>query len=150
MKASGRKAPTAVRLLPNGYDRQYNVVDMNYALAEVYYRMDSFSQSITVLDVVLHRSPAHARANFLMAMCKAWLGETETALPYFDNAVRAEPRLAQLPDFFDLLSRNFVQKGLFIKGLTAAEKGRELALAAGRPDQADRLRERAEYCRSHR
>ena len=123
---------------------------MNYALAETRYRLGLYAESIPALQAVLTRAPSHGRANYLMAMAKAWLGETETTLPYFDNAVRSEPRLAQLPDYYDLLSRNYITQGLFSKALSASDKGCQLAKAAGRPDQAARLQERAEYCRRSR
>jgi tetratricopeptide (TPR) repeat protein len=137
----------AVRLLPNGYDRHYNAVDMNYALAEAYYRLALYSQSIPVLEAALRLAPNHAHANYLMAMAKAWLGETTTAAPFFDHAVQAEPRLSQLPDYYDLVSRNYVEKGLYAEGLTASQKAYQLALGAGRRDQAAKLQERVEYCR---
>ena len=140
----------AVRLLPNGYDRQYNAVDMNYELAEARYRLKLYSECVPPLDAVLRRAPNHGRANYLMAMTKAWLGETDSTLPYFENAARSEPRMAQLPDYYDLLSRNYVKEGLFAKGFDASQKGYELAIAAGRSDQATRLQQRAEYCRKHK
>jgi len=137
----------AVRLLPDGYDRHYNAVDMNYALAEAYYRQELYAQSIPPLAAALRLATNHARANYLMAMARAWLGETTTAAPFFASAVQAEPRLAQLPDYYDLLSRNYVEKGLYAEGLAASEKAYQLALGAGRPDQAAKLQQRVEYCR---
>jgi tetratricopeptide (TPR) repeat protein len=139
----------AVRLLPNGYDRQYNVVDMNFGLAETRYRLGQYANCIPSLQIVLNHDPTHARANLLMAMAKAWLGETETTLPYFEAAVHSDPRLGQLPDYYDLISRNYVNQGLFAKGLKASERGFQLATSAGRAEQAAQLRQRAQYCQMH-
>ena len=138
----------AVRLLPNGYDRQYNAASMNYALAEAYYQLKLYPQSKAVLETVLRHNAKHARANYLMAMAGAWLRETATTTPYFDAAVRSQPSLAQMPDYYDLLSRNYTDQGHFAEGLSVAQKGYELAVAARRASQAAALRQRIEYCRS--
>jgi len=137
----------AVRLLPNGYDRQYNAVDMHYALAEVRYGLRLYSECVPPLEVVLRREPAHGRANYLMAMAKAWLGETDSTVPYYESAMRTEPRVRRVPDYYDLLSRNYVSQGLYAQGLEAATKGYNLAVSAGRSEQAARLQRRADLCR---
>ena len=129
----------AVRLLPKGYSRQYNVVDMHYALGETYYRLGRFAECVPVLSVVLDLSSNHTRGNLLMAMSKARLGETETSRPYFENAVRTEPKLAKLPDYHEVLASNYARQGRYAEGLKNAEKAHQLAVAAGRSDQAARL-----------
>ena len=139
----------AVRLLPEGYDRQYNAVDLNYALAETYYRLSLYPKSIPVLQEVLRRNANHAGANYLMAMASAWLGEIDSTFPYHERAVRSEPGLAGLPDYYDLLSRNYVKKGLYADGLKVSEQAYRLAVKAGRPQQAAVLRQRVEQCRRH-
>lgn len=138
----------AVRLLPNGYDRQYNAVEIHFAHAQACYQLGRYADCLSALRVVLRYSPSHAKANHLMAMTLAWMGETETTRPYFEQAVRSEARLGQLPDYHDLLSRNYVNQALYAEGLTAAETGYRLASAAGRAAQAAKLQQRAEYCRS--
>jgi tetratricopeptide (TPR) repeat protein len=137
----------AVRLLPDGYDRQYNAVSMNYALAQAYYQLKLYAESTLVLGTVLRHNARHPQANYLMAMAKAWLGETDTTSPYFDAAVRSQPSLAQVPDYYDLLSRNYVNRGRYAEGLELSQKGYQLAVKAGRSSQAAALQERAEYCR---
>ncbi len=138
----------AARLLPNGYDRQYNAVELNYTLGETEYRLGQYARSIAALEAVLKHDVAHSKANYLMAMARAWLGETETATAFFGAAVRSDARLAQLPDYYDLLSRNYVQQGQFAEGLKFAEKASQLAQAAARPEQAAKLQQRALYCKN--
>jgi tetratricopeptide (TPR) repeat protein len=138
----------AVRLLPNGYDPQYNLVDMSFHLAVAYYAREHYSKAVSALDLVLQRSPNHPRANYLMAMAKAALGETEVTKPYYEAAVRAQPDMARLPDYYDLLSRNYVERRQFAEGLKAAEQAHRLAVEAGRPDQAAKLLERTRTCRN--
>jgi tetratricopeptide (TPR) repeat protein len=140
----------AVRLLPNGYDRQYNAVDMNYGLGETCYCLKRFADAIPPLQAVLQRQPNHPRANYLLAMAKAWLGETDSTRPYHAAAVQADPSLSKLPDYYDLLSNNYTRQGRYADGLAAAELGFRLATEAGRPDQAARLRQRADDCRSRK
>lgn len=139
----------AVRLLPNGYDRQYNAIDMNSLLALTQYHQALYAQCVGPLETVLRAAPDHPSANYLMAMARARLGETETALPFFDHAIRADPKMARVPDFLDLLSRNYVSRGLYDEGLKASEKARLLAVEAGRSQQAARLEQRAQECRLH-
>jgi tetratricopeptide (TPR) repeat protein len=137
----------ATSLIPNGYDRQYNAVDMNYTLAEACFRLAMYHKTIPALERSLKSEPGHARANYLMAMARAWIGETDTAKPYFEQAARSEPRLKSLPDFYDLLSRNYLEQGKQEPGLATCEMAYQLALKAGRSDQAHKLRQRAEIFR---
>jgi tetratricopeptide (TPR) repeat protein len=137
----------AVRLLPNGFDRNYSVPEMNLNLAQAYYRLRRFDECIRPIEAVLRVVPDHAHANHLMAMVKVLEGETDAAMPYFDQAVRAEPHLGDLPDFYDLLSRNYVKQGLYAEGFRMAEKACRLATAAGRAPQAARLQQRVDLCR---
>jgi tetratricopeptide (TPR) repeat protein len=138
----------AVRLQPDGYDRQYSVVNLNYPLAEAYYHLSLYAQTVEVLETVLRHNPTHPPANYLMALARAWLGETDTTASYFNAAVRSQPRLAQAPDYYDLLSRNYVKLGLYAEGLKLSQKAYQLAVAAGRSGQAAALQQRAEFCRS--
>jgi tetratricopeptide (TPR) repeat protein len=137
----------AARLLPNGYDENYNAVEMHFILAQTQYRLARYAECIPSLEVVLRVAPEHGRANYLMAMARAWQGETRPTLPFFDQAVHSEARLGQLPDFYDLLSRNYLSQGLYDDGLRTSEKAARLAVQAGRSQQAARLQQRAEECR---
>ncbi len=83
----------------------------------------------------------------MTAMAKAWTGETAVTLPFFEQASKTEPRLAQLPDYFDLLSRNYANQGMYDEGLKASERAYQLAIAAGRSQQAAKLQQRAAECR---
>ena len=134
-------------MLPNGFDRQYSAVNLNYALADAYYQLKFYAQSVTALETVLRHNARHPQANYLMAMARAWLGETDATSPYFEAAVRSQPRLAQLPDYFDLLSRNYAEAGRFAEGARLSQKAYQLAVGAGRSAQAAALQKRAEYCR---
>lgn len=137
----------AVRLLPHGYDQQYNAVDMHFMLGLTSYRLGAYSKSIAALDRVLELAPEHPRANYLEALARASLGQTENASPYFERAVRADKELARLPDFYDLLSSTYLKQGLYAQALSASEKAWGLAIAAGRPKQAAQLQQRTELCR---
>jgi len=126
----------AARLLPNGYDENYNAVEMHFILAQTQYRLARYAECIPSLEVVLRVAPEHGRANYLMAMARAWQGETRPTLPFFDQAVHSEARLGQLPDFYDLLSRNYLSQGLYDDGLRTSEKARawpSRRAAASRP-----------------
>lgn len=138
----------AVNLLPNGYDRQYNALDLNYSLAQAYYQLALYSQCIQPLTTVLRLAPEHPRANYLMAMARAWMGETDTADPFYEAALRADPALKRLPDYFDLISRNYANQGAYAQAQNFAEAACQLARhAPGRESQAAKLKQRAEYCR---
>ena len=138
----------AVRLMPNGYDQNYNAVEMNFVLAMTQYQLALWEQCAASLRTVLRLAPQHARANYLMAVARARLGETQTALRFFDQAIHADAQLAQTPEFYDVLSANYIQQGSFVEGLKAAEKGRQLAAQAGLTQKAAELQQRVEYCKS--
>jgi tetratricopeptide (TPR) repeat protein len=140
----------AVRLMPDGYDRHYTAVDLRYALAENRYHLARYPECTPLLREVVQRDPSHARAHFLLAMTLAWQGETQTTRPHYDSALKLDPFMSRLPDYFDLLSRNYLDQGLLPEAEQAASQGLRLALDAGRADQAARLRERIQLCRQVR
>lgn len=137
----------AARLLPNGYDQNYSAQEMHFILAQTQYRLALYAECVPALETVLRLTPEHPRANYLMAMARVRLGETRSTLPYLQQAIRSEPPLAQLPDFFDLLSRNYVSQGAYDEGLKASEKASRLAVKAGHSQQAAKLDQRAQECR---
>jgi tetratricopeptide (TPR) repeat protein len=137
----------AARLLPNGYDRQYNLIDLNYNLAMAHYLQGHYNECAKALEAVLCRRTNHARANYLMAMCKAWLGGCEETREYYQAAVRADQSLGHLPDYSEVLSRNYARKGRFAEAFEESEKGWRLAVTAGRTEQAARLKETMEQAR---
>lgn len=136
----------AVELLPNGFDRQYNATDMHFHLAVAYYALGQPAACIKALEIVLKNAPTHGQANYLMAMSQANLGGIEESAAYYAKAVEANPRLAQVPDYGDLLSRNLLDKGRLAEAAAEAEKAWKLASAMGRTAQAAKLKERYERC----
>jgi len=133
----------AVRLLPDGYDENYNSLDMHFLLAQAQYRLGLYSQCLSSAGQVLALQPGHARANYLMAMALAWGGETAATLSFYDRAVEAEPRLGRVAEFHDLLSRNYAAQRQWDEAAKAAEKAAGLASASGRAAQASALRTKA-------
>ena len=100
------------------------------------------------MESVLRFATNHAEANFLLAMAQAHQGITESSLPFYRRAIDIKPALDKLPDYFDLLSRNYFQNGLYEQALATAEKAQQLATVAGRQEQAAKLRQRVEQCRA--
>ncbi len=137
----------AVRLIPNGFDSQYNPVDMRFSLAKVLYCMGNAQQCLPVLLELLQRAPAHTEANYLMAMALVCQGKNEESRPYYQKAVAANPALAKLPDYYDLLSRDYYGKKDYVAALSAAEKAHQLAYNSGRSDQSVKLQQRIVQCR---
>jgi tetratricopeptide (TPR) repeat protein len=138
----------AVRMLPHGYDQNYNAVEMNFVLAMTQFQLALYGPCAGSLQTLLGLAPEHPRANYLMAMARARLGETQSALRFFDQAVRADAGLARLPDFFDVLSDSYLQQGSYAEGFKAAARGRRLALQAGLTQKAAELEQRADFCRN--
>lgn len=137
----------AAQMMPDGFDRMYNPVTIHHALADAYYRLGRYAQSIPSLEAVLRHAPEHADANYLMAIAKVRLGETDLAKPFYDRAVRGEPLLAQLPDYADFLSENYVKEGRYDLALPRCEQALQLARKIGREQQCARLQERITLCR---
>jgi len=138
----------AAALLPNGYDSQYNAVDINHNWGQALYRLADFTQCRMAMDAVLRFAPDHPDANFMMAMAMAAQGLTAETRPYYEKAVAAKPQLARVPDYYDRLSSNYLQQGAFEQALTAADKALGLARDAGRHEMVNPLRQRIEQCRA--
>ena len=138
----------AVRLTPGIDDPNYNPVEMQFTLATVQFRLARWQQCAACLETLLRLAPGHPQANYLMALARAHLGETTTARPFFDRAIQGDAQLAQVPDFYDVMSASYIRQGAYAEGLKAAEKGRRLAAQAGLSQLAAELQQRVEECKS--
>jgi len=136
----------AVRLLPDGFDANYNAIEMHFFLAMTQYRLALWEPCASSLRAVLLLAPENADANYFMAMARVHLGDTQSALPFYERAIHGHAELARLHEFYDVLSANYVLQGAYAEGLKAAEKGRQLAAQAGLSHKASQLQQRAEYC----
>jgi tetratricopeptide (TPR) repeat protein len=136
----------ASELMPKGYDSQYNAVDINYHLGSAYYRVGQYQKCANALQNVLRFSTNHAEGNFMLAMAMAYQGETSATAPYYQRAISSKPPLARLPDYYDLISLNYLQKGNAEEALKASELSLKLAQEAGRNDQAAKLQQRIQQC----
>lgn len=137
----------AVRLLPNGFDSQYNAVDMRFSLAKVLYNLGNAQECRRMVQELLQRVPAHAEGNYLMAMTLIQQRQGEESMPYYQKAIEASPGLAKLPDYYDLLSRDYFDKKDYAAALSAAEKAYGLVCNTRRSDQSARLQRRITQCR---
>lgn len=139
----------AIRLLPNGYDLNYNTIDMNYSLGETLYRLRRYTNCLKPLEFVVKHRSNHAQAQYLIAMARVSLGETESAVQSYEKAVKMNSMFLQIPDFYDVLSKNYAVQNRYEAAAETAEKAARIAESCGNNNLALNLKQRAQLDRSH-
>jgi tetratricopeptide (TPR) repeat protein len=129
----------AIKLMPDGLDKQYNALDMRMSLAETLVRLGNITEAIACLREVVKRDPQYAPAHYQLAMAAAAKGTINEALAALNQAINADPKIDQSPDLHRLLGTNYARDGQVREAMVEFEKARQLAQAQGKIALAQNL-----------
>jgi len=135
----------ALRRMPQGIDKQYNAVDMNYNLGLALFYNGNFRQSIVHLSEAVRLSPAEGKLHYDLAVALAAEGKTDDALRHYSKAVSIKPALDKSPVLHHLLAAEYANEGQLRKAILSEEKALNLALSAGDQQFALQIKERLEF-----
>jgi tetratricopeptide (TPR) repeat protein len=130
---AARLLSEAIQRAPDGFDAQYEPVQMRLSLAQVLIAADNSKDATVPLQDALRRSPNHPEAHYRLALALADLGRTEEALAYYNKAISLNPRVDTSPALHHLLATGYLQSRKFREALQHEEKA--LALARRQGDQ---------------
>jgi tetratricopeptide (TPR) repeat protein len=121
----------ALRIMPNGLDKQYNPVGMHFNLALAFSYAGKSEEAITHFSEVLRLDPNNAPAHYRLAMELARQRDLEGSLKHYAAAVQLRPNIDTSPMLHYLLSMNYAEARRFHEAVLSAEKALSLANAAG-------------------
>jgi tetratricopeptide (TPR) repeat protein len=124
----------AIKGMPNGLDKQYNLVNMRQSLGHAMLYKGDLEQAERYLSGALQLAPQNPSAHYLLATALAGRWKLDEALKHYRKAVSLNPRIDTSATLHDLFAMNYAKEGRFREACASAEKALNLALAAG--DQA--------------
>ncbi|NLH17619.1 MAG: tetratricopeptide repeat protein [Phycisphaerae bacterium] len=132
----------AVRVFPDGYNKQYNAVDMNATLGMAYSRLGQYAQAAQALARAAGFAPENAKIRYNLAIALAYEGKTPEAIEHYQKAVTVDPAVDRSPAFHDRIGRNLAASGQWEQAIQWARRGMQLALTQGDQDSAGSIEER--------
>lgn len=135
----------ALRLMPQGIDKQYNAVDMHYNLGLALFYSGNISRSTVHLSEAVRLSPAEGKLHYDLAVALAAEGKTDDALKHYSKAISIEPALDKSPILHHFLAIRYANEGQLRKAILSEEKALNLALATGDQQLSVQIKERLEF-----
>jgi tetratricopeptide (TPR) repeat protein len=139
----------ALELMPDGFDRRYNPVDMHIALSEALVANGEPGRAATILTRAVSLNPQSARAHYLLALALAAQGLIEEPAKHYSTARSLQPGIDTMPDLHILLSVNHEKAGQFRAALESAQTALQLARATGDEHLIQLAKHRVDVCREN-
>jgi len=134
----------AVKTLPDGFDKQYDAIDMRQWLAIALMQLDRFQESAGVLREALRRSPGNPKVHYYLALALAKQGILEEAVAHYEEAVRRAPGIDLSPYLHDALGIDYSNAGRFQEAVASASRALSLARRGGLKDLEEQIGRRLE------
>lgn len=131
LEDSARLLLESIRRAPNGFDDQYEPVQMRLNLAEVLIAAGQSKDAEAPLLDALRRSPNHPEVHYRLAVALADLGRTDEAVTSYNRAVSLNPQVDTSPALHHLLATGLLQSRKFREALQHEEKALALARRQG-------------------
>ncbi len=139
----------ALELMPEGFDRRYNPVDMHNLLGEALVANGEAGRATTILTKAVSLNPKNARAHYLLALALAAQGLIQEPAKQYSTAKSLQPDIDTIPDLHVLMSLNYEKAGQFRAALESAQTALALARATGDAHLIQLARDRLDVCREN-
>ncbi len=148
------KLEDAIRLLsesirgaPDGFDTQYEPVQMRLGLAQALIAAGKSKDAEAPLRDALRRSPNHPEVHYRLAVALADLGRMDEALTSYDKAVSLNPRVDTSAALHHLLATSCLKNRRFQEALQHEEKALALARSQGNQQLAKTFEDQIALCK---
>lgn len=142
-----RHLARAVELMPQGFDRRYNPVDMRFNWAAALIADGNIEAATPVLIEVTRLDPSNANARYTLALAQAAQGLIDEPVHQYALARSLRADLDTAPELPDLIARNYAQARQFPQAIESAQRALELARARGDPSLVQTLEARLDAYR---
>jgi len=140
----------AGQLLPQNppTDANYTAPAVEHALGLAYARKGDFEPATQHLSTAIRLDPGNAWFRFAFALILANQGNTDAARTELTHALRLDPALDRYHQVHEALASAFAAKGQWQLAADCSRRALQRAVAAGRPQDIQRLRGQLEQLRS--
>jgi tetratricopeptide (TPR) repeat protein len=147
LEDAARLLSEAIQGAPDGFDTQYEPVQMRLNLAQVLIAAGQSKQAEAPLLEALRRSPNHPEVHYRMALALADLGRNEEAIAYYNRAISLNPRVDTSAALHHLLATGYLQSRKFQEALQHEEKALALARNQGDAELIKKIESHIELCK---
>lgn len=133
-KAAKAHIAEAIRLIPNGIDKQYDSAEMRFQLGRAILMEGEPTEAIPPLEAALQINPNHAEANYLMALLCISSDDIPKAIPLMQKAISSNPKVDRNPEMHARVGAYYAEIKQYSQALSEAE--RALALAQSQNNAA--------------
>jgi tetratricopeptide (TPR) repeat protein len=137
----------ALRGMPNGLDKQYNLVGMHFNLALAFSYAGKSAEAITHFSEVLRLDPNNAPAHYRLAIELANQKDLDGSLKHYAAAAQLMPEIDKSPTLHYLLAMNYAEKRRFSEAVLSAEKALGLANTVEDTRLVEEINKLLEFCK---
>jgi tetratricopeptide (TPR) repeat protein len=137
----------ALRGMPNGLDKQYNLPNMRRSLGEAMLGKGDLEQAELHLSEAVRIDPNSAKAHYLFASALAQRWKLEQALTHYNEAVAIDPKIDTSAKLHDQFAMNYAKMRRFREAVVSSEKALNLALMAQDQSLAQEIAKKLEIYR---
>jgi len=137
----------SIRRAPNGFDDQYEPVQMRLSLAQTLVAAGRSKDAEAPLLDALRRSPNHPEVHYRLAVTLADLGRIDEALAFYEKAVSLNPRVDTSAALHHLFATSYLNSRKFREALQHEEKALAFARSQGDEELAKTLEDRVALCK---
>ncbi len=146
-EAAGHVAEALSQMPAEGLDRQYSSGRLHLDFGETLLLAYRLPEAKSHLAKVLELEPANPQAHYWLAQALAGLGEIESALKYYTQAMKLDPKVDDSPWLHHVLAQHFAQKRQFRDAIGHEERALVLAQAEHDDELAVKLKKTVDYYR---
>jgi tetratricopeptide (TPR) repeat protein len=137
----------ALALMPEGFDRRYNSLDMRCALGDALVANGDVKEAATLLTTTVSLNPKSAHAHYLLAVALAAQGFIQEPAEHYSTARSLLPGIDTIPELHLLMSVNYQRAGQLRAALRSARLALEVAQAKGDANLVQSAKNRLDECR---
>jgi tetratricopeptide (TPR) repeat protein len=134
----------AVKGMPEGFDIQYDIVDMHYNLGMALLGLGKSQDAITHFTKVISNNPNHAPAFLSIAMALADEERFDESLKYYSRAIQLKPEIGRSPEYYYMLAVSYAKAGRTQEAGQSARMAADIARAAGNDAMAEQIEHQVE------
>ena len=146
-EAAGHVAEALAQMPAEGLDRQYSSLRLHLDFGEALLLAYRLPEAKAHLTKVLELEPTNPQAHYWLAQALAGLGDMESALQYYTQAMKLDPKVDDSPWLHHVLAQHLVQKRQFRDAIGHEERALAMAQAEHDDALAARLKKTLEYYR---
>lgn len=137
----------SIRRAPDGFDDQYEPVQMRLTLAQVFIAAGRSKDAEAPLRDALRRSPNHPEVHYRLAVALADLGRIDEAIAFYNRAVNLNPNVDTSPTLHHLLATSLLKNRKFREALQHEERALALARSQGDEELAKKIEGHVALCK---